>query len=68
MSQPSSLSAFRPPSTRTKSAGRPGLLVAILVLLLAGAAAWILPQRSLLPLETALRADGDPGSRPGTGQ
>lgn len=68
MSQQSSLSAFRPPSAGAASTGRLGLLAAILVLLIAGIAAWALPERSILPLEAALRADGRPTTRPGSAQ
>lgn len=57
MSHRPSLSAFRPPAGGPAPTGRRALLVALLALVLAGVAGWVLPQRALLPLEDALRAD-----------
>ena len=65
MSHRPSLSALDPLVTPAGSAGRIGLLLALLVLLLAGTAAWILPGRTLLPLENALRSDAGPGTSSG---
>jgi hypothetical protein len=61
MSHRPSLSAVGPLGTQTASNGRTGLLLALLALLLAGAAGWVLPERTLLPLENALRADAGQG-------
>jgi hypothetical protein len=62
MSHRSSLSALDSSGSQTVSTGRTGLFVALLALLLAGAAGWVLPERTLFPLENALRADADQGS------
>jgi hypothetical protein len=59
-----SLSAFPRPGEPSGSHGRIGALVALLALLLAGAAWWILPQRTLLPLENALRAEAGMNAPP----
>jgi hypothetical protein len=68
MSHQPPLSAFRPPSAGTGSAGRLRLLAALLALLIAGAAACVLPPRSLLPLASALRIDGSAETRPESGR
>ena len=67
MSHRPSLSALDSLGTQTVSTGRTGLLVALLALLLAGAAGWVLPERTLLPLENALRADAEQGTSSETG-
>jgi hypothetical protein len=61
MSHRPSLSALDSLGAQTASTGRTGLLLALLALLLAGAVGWVLPARTLLPLENALRADAEQG-------
>ena len=55
------LSAFPPPGTGSGAHGRGWFLLALLALLIAAAAGWVLPARSLLPLENALRVDSPSG-------